>query len=444
MSRAKVLFVLTRPSLRRAYDTLFRHLGRFHSLAVPLLAALTPDQFEVEILDQDDQRVFANNADIVALSFMTSHAKEAYSVADRLRAQGKTVVVGGIHPSAMPQEAKGHADAVAVGEGEQTWPRILDDFVNGRLQPFYLQREPVSLSASPIPRHDLMPRFTSKRLIAPVQTTRGCPFDCEFCSITSVFGRQYRTRDVSLTLSEIQNTDADLYVMVDDNIAANRKFAAELFLQLTPLNKRWLSQCDISIAANDELLTLAARSGCVALLFGLETLAQTELTSLGKHISPSSQYEHLLRNVHKHGIMAVGSFILGLDGQTKGVFEKTVSFARQVGLAYAYMPILTPYPGTRLNARLQSEGRIFHSDWSRYNGSNVVFQPRGMSPEELAVGWEWAKAEIASFSSILQRLRVAPVQLRYNVPLNLGYYVQTRARAMLRRLNGNSSETPEL
>ena len=429
----KVQFFLTRPTYRLGYDAIWRRFGGFHSLAIPVLLALTPDSVESEVVDQSDTAAVTRPADIAAVSFMTSHAPAAFALCDELRRTGKTVVLGGIHASALPDEALQHADVVAIGAGEHTWPLILRDFALGRLKSKYIDTTVGSLAEQPRARHDLMPHHGLRRLVLPIQTTRGCPYDCDFCSITAVFGRSYHMRPIDTVIAEIADTSADFIALVDDNIAVNRRYAADLFTRLIPLRKRWVSQSDISIANDDELLALAAKAGCVALLFGLESISQLELDAVGKGNRKSEEYLHLLRKVHRHGIMTIASFIVGLDGQTPDVFERTVSFARKAGVAYAYMPILTPYPGTRLRDRLSREGRLLHTDWSKYDGSNVVFEPRGMTKEELRAGWVWAKSEIASARSILDRLRTAPVRLRYSIPFNAGYWLQTLPDRLARR-----------
>lgn len=212
-----IQFILTQPHANRKFDTFWRHIGGLYSLAVPLLASLTPNGFKVEVVDQAAQGIdFESGADIIALSLMTSNAVEGYSIADRFRELGKTVVIGGIHPSAVPQETKQHADAVAVGEGDLVWPQILQDFADGKLQPFYESSRVASLDDLPMPRHDLIPRFSRRIGMASIQTTRGCPYDCAFCSITSVFGRQFRKRPIRDVIREIKHLHQRLLIMVDD------------------------------------------------------------------------------------------------------------------------------------------------------------------------------------------------------------------------------------
>lgn len=429
-----VEFVLTHPTDKRRYDSFWRHVSGFYSLAIPWLAALTPDEFHVRVVDPVVQPIsFDTDANIIALSFMTSHATNAYSIADRFRNMGKTVFVGGIHATALPEEAKQHADAVAIGEGDLIWPKMLKDFAEGRLEPFYKADKLATLEALPVPRRDLMPRFSRHIGMASIQTTRGCPYDCTFCSITSVFGRQFRKRPIAEVIQEIEALDQNLIIMVDDNIVADPDYAARFFQALTPLRKRWLSQSDISIAKNEELLELAARSGCVGLLIGLESIHQCDLEAVGKRQNNAAEYESLLRNIHKHRIMTSGSFIFGLDNQGPGIFEETINFTRRVGLAYAFMPILTPYPGTEMFRGFESEGRILHRNWAEYDGSHVVFEPRGMSPDQLIAGWDWATKEFGSIQSILQRVKVAPVQLKYNLTLNMVQSFLSRTDAVNRR-----------
>jgi radical SAM superfamily enzyme YgiQ (UPF0313 family) len=422
-----IQFILTRPPAKRRFDVFWRHIGGLYGLAVPLLASLTPSGFKVEIVDQATQRIdFESGADIIALSLMTSNAVEGYSIADRFRELGKTVVIGGIHPSAVPQETKQHADAVAIGEGDLIWPQILQDFADGELQPFYESSEVARLDDLPMPRHDLLPRFSRRIGMASIQTTRGCPYDCAFCSITSVFGRRFRKRPIRDVIREIKHLHHRLLNMVDDNIVADPNYAGRFFRELTTLGIRWVAQSDISIAEDDELLELAAQSGCIGLYIGLESIHQEDLEAIGKGRNSADRYEFLLKKIQKHGIMTGGSFIFGIDGHGPGIFEETLGFAKRVGLAYAFMPILTPFPGTRIFKQFESEGRIFHTNWEYYDASHVVYEPHGMSPEELREGWLWATREFSSLSSTIQRLWAAPIQLRYNFTINAVNHVHSR------------------
>jgi len=439
-SEYTVEFVIVQPNSKTKYDAFWRRIGGFYNLAIPLLASLTPNEFRIKVTDQSTQDLNYNSAsDIIAISFMTSHATSAYKVADEFRRQGKTVVLGGIHASALPDEAKEHADVVAIGEGELIWPKILQDFVQGNLKPYYSTTDLLTMNDLPMPRHDLMPRFSKRIGMASVQTTRGCPFACEFCSITSVFGSHFRKRPIENVIREIQQLDQKHIIMVDDNIATDQAYAAQLFKALKPLNIKWVSQTDIKIAANHELLDLAAQSGCVGLLIGLESVEQGELNNIGKSRYNAEEYSCLIKNIHNSGIMISGSFIFGLDGQGPDVFEKTINFIKKNGLAYAYLPILTPYPGTKIAQKFEKDGRIIHKNWELYDASHVVFNPSGMSPEQLESGWTWATKELASPSSFFQRIKVAPVQMKYNILLNTVNFLGSRFDSPKRKINGKFS-----
>lgn len=377
----------------------------FPPLALGVVAGITPPDWEVAIVDEAVEPVDLDQAaDLVGITAMTPTAPRAYEIADSFRQRGVQVVLGGMHPTALPEEAATHADAVVVGEAEGVWERVLDDAARRRLRGIYRSAGRPALAGLPVPRRDLY-RPGTYLCTATVQTSRGCPFACDFCSVTRFFGRTYRWRPVEEIVKEVQALRQRVVFFVDDNIFGAPARARELFRQLIPLKINWVGQSSINIAQNAELLRLAAQSGCRGLFVGLESLAPDNLRQMGKaFLNRVEDYREAIGRIQAHGIGVEGAFIFGLDGDDPGVFRRTVSFARRLGLAAAQFGILTPFPGTPLRERLEREGRIVDNGWSRYTISNVVYRPAGMAPEVLQNGFDWAYRSFYSYASIARRL----------------------------------------
>lgn len=384
-------------------------------VSLPLLASLTPPENQVEIIDEhfDDIR-FDAPADLIGIGFMTLHAPRAYQIGDEFRKRRKKVVMGGIHASTLPEEALEHADAVVVGEAEGVWLKVLEDFQNGKLGGIYRGSEFPSLKGLPYPRYDLLrkDRYRLFKFNFPIQAGRGCPFNCDFCSVTRFFGSHFRWRPVEEVVAEIQESRLKKIFFVDDNIIGNPAYARELFKALIPLKLRWAGQASMNIARDDELLALAAESGCGLLCLGLESITDANLAAAGKTMFKSEEVSGLLSKIREQGILIRASIIFGLDHDSPDVFQKTAEFLIQERVAYADFYILTPLPGTECRRKLEEQGRIFDSDWSHYDGLHVVFQPREMEVERLEEGlWE-AYAKFYSFANILRRILGGQIRAR--------------------------------
>ncbi|MBI4297498.1 MAG: B12-binding domain-containing radical SAM protein [Chloroflexi bacterium] len=373
-------------------------------LGLGLIAALTPPEFDVSLTDEKVTAIdFQKPADLVGITALTVTAHRAYEIADAFRARGVKVILGGIHPSILPEEAGQHADAVVIGEAEGIWPNLLEDFKANKLQRVYRDGGRPSLVGLPIPRRDLFAQG-AYHIRNTISTTRGCPYSCSFCSVTSYFGHTYRTRPVEEILREIETfRDRKFIAFVDDNIVGNPKFAKELFRALIPYKKKWAAQASVTVARDDELLRLAAESGCAGLLIGFESLSPASLASVGKKINVVDDYESVIRKIHSHGIAVHGFFILGLDDDDEAVFERTVRFAQKMRLESAQFDCPTPYPGTALCESWDKDGRIITKDWSQY-GYKLVFEPKTMSREALQKGQAWAWREFYSLPSVWRRV----------------------------------------
>lgn len=393
-----------------------------------MVAALTPPDVEVSLTDENVTDIdFQKETDLVGITTLTVTAHRAYEIADTFRAKGVTVVLGGIHPSVLPEEAIQHADAVVVGEAEGIWPNLIDDFKANNLQRVYRQSERPSLAGLPMPRRDLFAKG-GYYVRHTISTTRGCPYSCAFCTVTSFFGHTYRCRPVGDILKEIGTFKGRKYIVfVDDNIAGYPKFAKELFRALVPRNIKWVAQASVTIARDDELLKLAAASGCISLFIGFESISPACLAAVGKKINIVDEYEDVVKKIHSYGIGVHGFFIFGFDEDDKDVFTRTVRFAQKMRLETAQFDFLTPYPGTAFCEHLDKSGQIVTKDWSRY-GYDVVFEPKSMSREMLQKGHDWAWYEFYGLPSIWRRLRLSRRHPLIFWIVNLYYRAHWRAK----------------
>jgi radical SAM superfamily enzyme YgiQ (UPF0313 family) len=396
------------------------------------VAAAMPPYVETRIVDEDVEPVdFDMDVDLVGISFMTFNAPRAYEIADRFRKEkGVPVIVGGYHPTFLPNEAIQHADAVCIGEAEQNVPRMIEDFVAGRLQSFY-DSGPVDLTGLPIPNRNLVRRAA---YITPnvVQATRGCPYRCTFCSIAAFHRHTFRTRPVEEVVEELKTVGRHVLFM-DDNIIGDPEYAKSLFAAMIPLEKRWYSQCSVRIASDDELLRLAVASGCRGMFIGLESLSQENLSAWKKNVNRSNDYVRAIGKLHEHGIAVYTGIVFGMDWDTPAVFPATLEFLLEANVDALQATILTPFPGTPLFEEMDRQGRIVDKDWGKYDFGHVVFEPKGMTPETLKTGMDWVSSRFYSRRAIARRLTrqfgyLEPWQmLRTTAPLNIGYHRRHRA-----------------
>jgi radical SAM superfamily enzyme YgiQ (UPF0313 family) len=384
---------------------------------MPTVAALTPSDVEVAIVDEYVQQIdFDAPVDLVGLTAVITQSTRAYQIADQFRRRDVPVVMGGHHASAVPQEALQHCDSVVIGEAEGIWPTVIEDAQRGKLEPLYQMNSYPSLEGLPRPRLGLLPLRRYSIPFFPIQTTRGCPFHCNFCAVTSFFGGTYRFRPVEEVVEEVKAIGGRSIFFVDDNIAANPSRAKELFQALIPLRLRWLSQANLTIANDPELLDLAVKSGCFALFIGLESLSEENLKQAGKTFNRPAEYPEAIARIQKAGIHVWASFIFGLDDDDKTVFERTVHFLEKNRLPMASFFAYVPLPGTRAAQRMEEEGRIIEHDWAKYDDAHALFTPRRMSPQALEQGLWWAYRRFYSLSSLLRRAFCPP---QHHLPLVL-------------------------
>jgi radical SAM superfamily enzyme YgiQ (UPF0313 family) len=379
------------------------------NLAFPILAALSPP--DVEISFTDDLLTPINlekglkEVDLVGITVLTKTALRAYEIGDAYRKKGIPVVLGGIHPTALPEEAKGHADSVVMGEAEEVWPCLIEDFRTGKLKSLYHQEGLTELSKVPRPRREILPRKGYFPLDV-IQVTRGCPSRCEFCSVRKFFGDSYRFRPISEVVEEMRNLRHRLIMVNDDNILGNPSYSKELLKALVPLKKKWIGQASLSGLRNAENVAWLAKSGCIGLLIGFESLSQSNLIRSQKYQNDPTEYREIIHTLHRFGINIWGSFIFGFDEDDPSIFEETVAFAIQTKLFSVVFALLTPYPETAFYQRVKEEGRLVQDRWwllERPEASAPFFIPRRMSGEVLREGWKWAWKEFYSFPSLWKR-----------------------------------------
>jgi len=379
-----------------------RGMARFSTQLGPLvIAGLTPTDFQVEVINEQVEAIdYEAPVDIVGISTLTANITRAYEIADRFRDRGVTVVMGGIHASFLPDEAINHCEAVVIGEAEHSWSKLLNDWKHGELKQFYRADKLTNMAAIPVPRRDLdlTVGFTDK-----IESSRGCPFDCDFCSTNLHFGSKHRTRPIPNLIDDINSiyrTPVHGLMFTDDNIVGNPKYARELFAAIEPLNVNWVSQCSLNIADNGKLLKSAVKSGCKALSVGFESLSETNLRESRKLHNKVKKYDQQIKRMQDAGILLLANFVFGFDSDDKSVFENTAEFVLRHKMR-AYFTILTPYPKTRLRERLLQEGRVLHSDWSLYDTAHCVIKPKLMEPEELEEGLRLAYQQIYSGKDVL-------------------------------------------
>jgi radical SAM superfamily enzyme YgiQ (UPF0313 family) len=375
----------------------------------PMLAAATPPDVELYLTDESIEPIdYGRPVDLVGISIIIPFALKAYEIARRFRERGVTVVLGGHHVTALPQEAMQHADAVVTGEGDLVWPQLLEDFRNNRLKKIYNGGYVQDLGVLQPPRTDLL-KARKYSIANAITATRRCPYDCSYCCVSSK-GSRFRTRPVAHIVRDMENAIGNpvqkkIFTFWDDNLAGDRKYLKELYQAITPLRKRWITEAVLSdFAYDDQLTALAAKSGCRGVFCGIESFNQESLCGVKKTFNEVQKYKDYIKRLHDHGICVDAGMMVGFDEDDKSIFERTLETAVRLNIDAMSLFILSPYPNTPLFERLEKEGRILHRDWSLYDGHHVVFTPKHMSPEELFEGWRWVRREFYRFGSIAKRV----------------------------------------
>jgi radical SAM superfamily enzyme YgiQ (UPF0313 family) len=377
---------------------------RFSILPLLNVAALTPDEHEVKICDENVQPLdLDQDVDVVGVSFMTALANRAYEIARAFRSRGRIVVAGGYHPTLCSDEVKDHFDCVVQGDAEGAWEQVIRDIERGALKAEYHGSCTDGLEAAPRARRDLIRETAGYyATTGAVQTGRGCVHRCRYCSIAAFYQGRYRTRPVKRVIEEVKSLPRD-FIFVDDNIVADPVYARALFTALIPMKKRWVSQCSLKIADDPELLDLAHRSGCRGLFIGIETLSGENLAAVGKEFNGRRAYAERIAAIQRSGIGVVAGMIVGMDHDDASVFERMLRFLQRTGINALQLNIMTPLPGTPLFETFRKEGRIIDGDWSHYDFRHVVIQPARMSPRALQDGADWLYRQFYRLDRIVVR-----------------------------------------
>jgi radical SAM superfamily enzyme YgiQ (UPF0313 family) len=421
--RPRIMLISPRGPLYRHRSGIWKKSLRYAPLTLTTLAALVPGELEAEVVLADEGISEIDpglDADLVGISAITGTAPRSYSLAECYRRRGVPVVLGGVHPTLMPDEAARHADAVVVGYAEETWPALLrDHFSGGGMKKMYVQGHDLSLAGRPFPRREMLPgaRFATTHTI---EATRGCIHNCEFCVVPSAWGKPLQ-KPVGEVVADIKQMGARRLIFLDLNLIADLDYAKELFAALIPLGVRWGGLATTTLAWDDKLLDLVAKSGCRGILIGFESLSRESLVETRKVFNTRKDHHETVSRIHERGIAIMGCFVFGFDHDTLDTFDETTDFVEDAKIDLPRYAILTPFPGTPLFRRLKSEGRIISEDWTYYDGQHVNFLPKQMTPEELLRGTERAWRKTYSYRSMAKRLAGARNLLSVAVPANLGY-----------------------
>lgn len=372
-------------------------------LALYILKGLTPPEHEVITIEEETEHIdLDQECNLVGISCMTANAPRAYELCKEFKKRGKTVILGGVHPTILPDEALQYADCVVVGEAEGVWETLLKDYQNNSLQRRY--HDPVPDLGKYVPKDFSKIVHKSLYNLVPITTTRGCPYNCDFCCVTNLFGNKIRHIPIENVVRDIRESGGKTFMFLDDNIIGDIKYAKKLFRAIKPFKIRWVGQASVSLlVGDDELIQLAAESGCKALFFGIESVSEEQLKTMRKAIKEIEHLERAFKKIKKMGILIHASMVFGFDNDTKKIFNETVQFLIKNKVSTVSFNVLTPYPGTKIYENLKKENRLITTDWKYYDHNTVVFKPRNMTPYELQTGKINARKKFYSIPSVLKR-----------------------------------------
>jgi radical SAM superfamily enzyme YgiQ (UPF0313 family) len=374
-------------------------------ITLPHIATITPKKHDVKIIDENYQNIdFDEDIDLVGITCYTMTAPRVYEIADEFRKRGKKVVLGGYHPTAMPQEAIQHADSIVKGMAEASWPKLLDDLEKGKLKPFYDEDEDFDMANIPPIRRDLI---LHNPWVGAIQSTRGCYNKCEFCAIGSFCKHGVKKRPVENVVQELLEMPNKLVIWHDPHLTAYPEYAKQLFKEIIrqKVDKVWLANGTTNVLGkiDDEFLRLARKAGCLQWFVGFESVSQEALNKIKKTHNKVENFKNMIKRVHNFGMAVQGGIIFGFDEDKSDIFDLTLEKMDDFKIDVVEVNILTPYPGTPLYDRLDREDRILTKDWTKYNQVEVVYQPKNMSPEELFEGTRKVAKEYYKVSKIIGR-----------------------------------------
>jgi radical SAM superfamily enzyme YgiQ (UPF0313 family) len=404
------------------------------TLALTSFAATTPEHWKVRYWDEnllDGRPPFSPMPEVVGITVHLTFAQRAFELAQWYRSRGSKVVLGGLHVLSCPEECAPHADALALGDGVQLWPRILTDVERNCLQARYVATYESDYSKDPAPSRSLLPRssfLTTTSLIA----TRGCHNRCGFCYLaTNGLRMPYRMREPRQIAAEFEADGQPYAVFIDNNLGSNQAYLRELCGALRPIKKIWSAAVTIDVTDDPSLVRAMALSGCTGVFVGFESLTDGNLSDARKKTPKTADYARRVRLLHENGIQVNGSFVLGFDHDRKDVFARTAEWIEENRLECATFHILTPYPATPLFRQMQLQGRLLHRNWSLYDTAHAVFRPKHMSPEELEHGYAWIYRRLFSHASIWRR---KPADWRAVAPYLAMSYLYKRSNRFWRLL----------
>jgi radical SAM superfamily enzyme YgiQ (UPF0313 family) len=424
----------------------------YPAIALGMISALTPDQFHIQLVDEANEPVpYGKGGDLALIVGLTHQMPNAYFISDRLRSEGTKVILGGMHVTALPDEALMHADSIIVGEAESVWREILDDFIKGSLKKKYFGRE-VNLAELHPMRRDLF----NKKFYYPgqmIETTRGCSVGCVFCGAQNFFGTRFRVRPPEAVRQELMalfgprppqtrwkmwlarhwHPDIPYFVerrllyVMDSNFVSDLSHARAVLNVFKDCDLRWFGHASFNLMRDDQLLDLMADSGCFAVNIGFESLSQANIDQMHKFPNKTAEYAECIKRLHDREIGVMGTFIVGFDGDTQNVFDQIVDFVMENRLETAFTLILTPKPDTILFNQMNSQNRIFSHNWRDYDEGTVTFIPKNMTPRELHAGMRSVWRRIYSWQGIWHRIMTKPrVRPFFYLPVNLGFHRNTR------------------
>jgi radical SAM superfamily enzyme YgiQ (UPF0313 family) len=406
------------------------------SLGLLTLASLTPQRHHVQIADENVAALnLADAPDLVGITANVDNALRAYEIAAAYRARGVPVVGGGIHVSAVPEEAERHFDAICIGNAERVWPHMVSDAEAGSLAPRYRDTAPLSGTDIPVPRRDLV-RPGAYLYTNTISTSRGCPFKCEFCYNSCAYvDYKIINRPVFEVIHEIESLPTRHVMFIDDNLIGNPSWTWEFLQALRDRNLglKWNAAVSVNLIDHLPLLDLMAETGCNSLFIGFESINTVALREVGKRQNRVEKYNRLIAEIHRRGIMVNASLVFGLDHDDQGMFAATMNWLVANKVETMTGHILTPYPGTVLYDRLEEEGRIVSKDYSLYNTANVVFSPMLLTSQQLRAGYLWMYKEFYSFKNIIRRIPEQKRQVAPYLLFNLAYRKFGRVTAALAR-----------
>ncbi|MCA9253740.1 MAG: cobalamin-dependent protein [Phycisphaerales bacterium] len=423
MKKLKIALISPKGPLYRKKGGIFGRSLRYKPLTLPTLAALLPSEIDIKLtcIDEGIEDVDPNlDADLIGMTVITGCAPRSYELAAMFRRRNITVVLGGPHITLVPDEAQSHADAIVVGSAEEEWPRLVRDFVQGKLLSRYVQSPNLDLAGSPRPDRSVLPRraYLTDDVF---EATRGCVHDCDFCVVPATSGRRPFQRPVGEVFDDIISHGSKTAIFVDPNLIADRTYAMSLFKAITPLKIQWYGLATTLLCQDIPLLDACAASGCRGLLMGFESLSSKNLDQSRKGFNRPEEYETVVGRLHDRRIALQACFVFGMDEDDLGIFERTAKTVIDLKIDLPRFSIATPFPGTALFARLEREGRILTRNWEFYDGQHAVFRPKNMSPRELELGTESAWKHAYSLRGMARRMWHSAASWHVALVTNLGY-----------------------